>query len=112
MRNRLRRISGVYEICHIATGNRYVGSSVDIECRLREHFRNLRRGRHQNERLQAAWQQFGQGAFVATVLCLVDNVSALQSFEQLEIDKGATYNISKRADRAGVSRRAQAEAAA
>lgn len=47
------KICGIYQIYNIANGKCYVGQSVDIKTRRREHFSALKYGRHYNKGLQA-----------------------------------------------------------
>lgn len=48
-------MSGVYQIYNTETNKRYIGSSIDVERRLKEHLRNLKANRHCNQHLQNAW---------------------------------------------------------
>jgi group I intron endonuclease len=64
--------SGVYVITNTKDGKRYVGISRDIETRLASHRYALRRGRHTSSRLQAAWNEAGEGAFSFEILELCD----------------------------------------
>ena len=43
---------GIYCIINNKNGKRYVGQSVDISRRIRQHFSELRKGEHPNEALQ------------------------------------------------------------
>jgi len=54
---------GVYEIRHIDSGKKYIGSARDIRRRLKEHRHNLRHGAHFNAYLQRAWNKHGEDAF-------------------------------------------------
>lgn len=54
---------GVYGIIHIPTRRAYVGSSVNIERRFREHKRALLNNRHHCSHLQNAWNKYGEAAF-------------------------------------------------
>lgn len=56
-------MTGIYEIEHRPSGRVYVGSSDDIRRRLRAHRALLRRGAHENVRLQRAWIRDGEAAF-------------------------------------------------
>ena len=84
---------GVYEIVNNVNGNRYVGSSVNIESRWKGHLRELRRGTHHAHHLQHSFNKYGEDAFQINVLlecerdCLIVN-------EQEEMDKGYDYNSS------------------
>jgi len=41
-------LSGIYKISNESNGKVYIGSSIDIDKRLRTHFNNLSRGKHHN----------------------------------------------------------------
>lgn len=58
---------GVYAI-HDSDGGVYVGCSKNIPARLRYHRAKLKANKHPNERMQAAWNARGEGAFIACVL--------------------------------------------
>lgn len=93
-------LSGIYVIRHRDSGDFYVGSSKDIFHRFESHRRDLRRGKHGNYLLQAAWDRFGERAFEFSVVEIVDGLDRLRIREQEWIDRGAPLNVSKRADRA------------
>lgn len=52
-------MSGVYQIYNPITNKRYIGSSINVERRLKEHLRNLKRNNHHNMYLQAAYNKYG-----------------------------------------------------
>lgn len=52
--------SGVYQIYNPITNKRYIGSSIDIKRRLKEHYRNLKRHKHCNQHLQNAWNKYSE----------------------------------------------------
>lgn len=56
-------ICGVYEIRCRTNGRVYVGSSVDVESRWRNHRCKLRAGSHGNVHLQRAWDKYGEEDF-------------------------------------------------
>jgi group I intron endonuclease len=68
--------SGIYEIWNDVTGDFYIGQAKDIEYRWRDHWWTLQRGRHDNPRLQNAFNKYGQRHFVFFVLeeCPVSNL--------------------------------------
>lgn len=63
--------SGIYCILNTATNKRYVGQSIDIEVRQKEHFKRLRQGDHYNEHLQNSYKQYGIENFEFRVLEIV-----------------------------------------
>lgn len=49
----------VYAIQHIATGRIYVGSSANLEQRLRDHMNALKSGKHPNKMMQEDYDNYG-----------------------------------------------------
>lgn len=68
----LRDVPGVYRIVHTPTGDCYVGSTVRIRSRVREHFNALRNAAHPVLALQDRYDADGQDAFRAEVLELCE----------------------------------------
>ena len=58
---------GIYKIA-LDDGRCYVGQSVDIEDRWREHRRHLRADKHHARYLQNAWNKYGEAAFTFSTL--------------------------------------------
>lgn len=54
---------GVYLIRNVENEKVYIGYSKDVERRLRQHSNGLKRGKHHNSHLQAAWFLYGLDAF-------------------------------------------------
>jgi group I intron endonuclease len=73
--------AGVYAIRNSINGKTYVGTSLNIPRRWREHRKHLRDRNHINAHLQAAWNQYGEGAFVFSVLAVVANADELSAGE-------------------------------
>lgn len=61
-------VSGIYEIRHRPTDRCYIGSSVNIDLRWREHERHLARGVHKSHYLQRVWSKYGAGEFAFRIL--------------------------------------------
>ena len=55
---------GIYKIINVVNNKFYVGSAVDFARRKRSHWNTLRKGKHHNKHLQAAWAKYGEDAFV------------------------------------------------
>lgn len=53
-------------------GKEYVGASVNIVKRIREHFYRLEKGVHRNRRLQSAYNKYGKDSFSSEVLLYCD----------------------------------------
>jgi group I intron endonuclease len=76
---------GVYSITNKNNGEIYIGSSIDIEHRWREHVRMLEKGDHCNRLLQRAWSKYGETAFVFAILILCCS-DELVDMEQCYLD--------------------------
>ena len=55
---------GIYEIRNDINGHRYIGSSVNINHRFREHKRHLKLNKHHSKYLQKAWNKYGENNFI------------------------------------------------
>lgn len=89
----MKREAGVYQILNKVNGKRYVGSSVDVSKRWREHRNSLHRGEHANLHLQRAWALY-TGQFAFSVLEYVPEPERLTEREQHYIDTlRPEYNI-------------------
>ena len=86
--------TGIYEIKHIMSGRRYIGSAIDFCVRFRAHLNDLRQGKHPNRYLQFAWNKYGEDAFCVQpiLFCCADD---LLFYEQrtLDIFWGNSYNL-------------------
>lgn len=71
---------GIYSIQNKVTGQRYIGESVDISKRWRDHINAFNRNTHSNHSLQSAWNKFGKDNIEFTVL------------EELHIPENITIN--------------------
>ena len=86
---------GVYALLHQPSGKSYIGSSINIEDRVRRHFYNLHGNRHHSPKLQRQWNESGNEF---TVLILEQCAEKdLTSHEQLWIDSMDTFNESNNA---------------
>lgn len=99
-------MSGVYQIYNTVNGKRYIGSSIHIEQRFKEHLRNLRANKHANAHLQNAWNKYGEHSFVFEEIELCEPDQCLK-IEQEYIDyyyaadRKFGYNIDPYANHAG-----------
>lgn len=66
---------GIYGIKCEANGRIYIGSTIKLRSRCRDHISRLRSGSHRNRFLQSAWVEFGESVFVfaALEICLDGN---------------------------------------
>ena len=92
-------ISGIYKIICI-NDKFYIGSSVNIEGRLKYHIRFLKRNKHTNKRLQKAWNEYGEKNFRFEIVEIIYDVKQLQIREKWWIyntgccNKRIGFNIS------------------
>lgn len=87
--------SGIYIIHNAKTGGIYVGQSRDVKGRWKQHKADLKKGRHQSKRLQAAWDRCGAKQFSFKVLeyCDLDQLNDRERhFINIYIQKGECYN--------------------
>lgn len=61
-------ICGIYAIWRIGTAECYVGHSIDLAKREREHWNDLKSDRHRSSRLQNSFNKYGLDAFVFQIL--------------------------------------------
>lgn len=78
--------SGIYALVRIDTGTRYIGSTNNLKNRERQHWADLRAGRHHCARLQNAFLKHGEAAFGFEVIELVAQAGDLVEAEQRWID--------------------------
>jgi group I intron endonuclease len=87
-------LSGIYRIKNIITNDCYVGSSVNIERRWKEHKNALKANCHDNQYIQNAYNKYGIDAFKYEILEICP-VEYIIEREQERIDTGAfKFNIS------------------
>jgi len=74
-------ICGIYILRDKVSGKVYVGSSIDILKRYKDHLRNLTNNKHSNYKLQQAWNT-GKVVLELVLLeeCLREDLSARESY--------------------------------
>lgn len=70
-------VSGIYKIICLPTGKFYIGSSVSINRRFKDHARSLKDNEHRNMCLQRAWNQYGKENFKFEILETIYDTSQL-----------------------------------
>jgi group I intron endonuclease len=73
----------IYKIINTLNNNFYVGSTHNQYERFRTHRNKLRGNRHHCAHLQAAWNKYGEAAFVFHVVETLADVSLLQAAEDV-----------------------------
>lgn len=87
--------SGIYQIRNTISNKLYIGSSVDIVNRWRQHKLLLRKKSHDNFHLQNAWNKYGEDIFEFEVVEIVEPIN-LSDKEQQYINKlNPEYNIAR-----------------
>ena len=56
-------VAGIYGIRNSISGKWYVGSSINIQRRWKKHIQRLRTNKHENIKLQRAWNKYGENAW-------------------------------------------------
>jgi group I intron endonuclease len=75
---------GIYRITNKNNNKIYIGRSLDISRRWKEHIRDLNKGIHINQALQKDWDTYGEGNFTFDVIRQCDE-SELKFVELNEI---------------------------
>lgn len=75
--------SVIYKIINLTNGNFYVGSTNNQRERFRTHRNKLRGNKHHCAHLQAAWNKYGEDAFLFRVVEEVLDESMLQKAEDV-----------------------------
>ena len=87
------KISGVYEIVNKITGDCYIGSSIDLEKRKKQHFYESVWKHNPNKQLYKDMKQYGKDNFLFKPIWLCDPTE-LKKYEQIAIEKYNTkYNL-------------------
>lgn len=55
---------GIYKITCLSNNKFYIGSSIELEYRIRTHLGSLRKNKHRNKHLQAAYNKYGENNFI------------------------------------------------
>lgn len=93
-------IGWIYQIRNIITGQRYIGSTTNLDQRKDRHFTDLHNNKHHNIYLQRSYNKYGQDAFVFEIVVelTVDDVAGIRLVEQQHLTSNTgLYNIGKQA---------------
>ena len=87
----MKKISGIYKITNKENGKVYIGSSIDINRRWKDHIYNLKKEAHHNPYLQHAWDKYGEDSFLFEIMEEID-IELLTIKEQFWMDNYKSYN--------------------
>lgn len=79
------QISGIYSIVCAVSGRAYIGSSVRIHYRWKQHLSSLRAGKHHSIFLQRAWNKNGEQNFRFSIVEICDKSDLIER-ENFHID--------------------------
>lgn len=83
--------SGIYIIVNIINNKFYIGSTINLKRRFYNHKSSLKYNKHENARLQHAWNKYGSENFSFQILENVDDKTKLIEREQFFIDASKCY---------------------
>lgn len=88
---------GIYKIINITNNKFYVGSAVDLKRRKSRHFSELRNNKHNNAKLQNAWNKYGESSFIFVVVEELEQNADLLAAENVwlkeHVGKEYCYNL-------------------
>jgi len=79
-------LSGIYKIICKNNKKFYIGSSINIDRRLKDHVRLLKRNKHKNKYLQNCWNKYGEQNFRFEIIETIYGVEQLPIREKWWID--------------------------
>ena len=72
------KVVGIYCIKNVISGRMYIGSSINIAGRWKQHRYQLNTNRHENHYLQNSWNKHGEGSFEFSILEVIDLTKKLE----------------------------------
>lgn len=88
---------GIYQITNKINGKKYIGSSINVFKRWKQHVADLHYGLHHSHLLQKDWDKYGLNDFTFEILEYVENKNDLLTIEQMWLDGediNDLYNVS------------------
>ena len=91
--------SGIYRIYCKSEDKSYIGKSINIEERWKNHLNELKKGKHINKKLQKVFNKYGKDDFEFSILKEVDDYYEITYYESYYAEKfnafNKGYNIAK-----------------
>lgn len=89
---------GIYKITNTITGKIYIGSSINVDYRIKQHFKCLRGNYHRNIHLQLSFNKYNESSFVWDLICECDKNELLKKeteyiLKYKSFDRKIGYNI-------------------
>jgi group I intron endonuclease len=78
---------GIYKITNIINNCYYIGSSINIKRRWKEHVNMLTKNKHNNVLLQNSWNKYSEKSFKFEVIELTNDRNKLIELEQKYLDE-------------------------
>lgn len=69
--------SGIYRITLLKDNRCYIGSSIDLGRRIRNHYTDLKSNIHKNQYLQRTWNKHGENSFIFDILEICNRLEVL-----------------------------------
>ena len=98
------KIKGIYRILNQINGKFYIGSTINIKIRWRNHKETLKKNKHRSILLQRAWNKYREENFEFKIMRFVEDSKMIIPIEQFYLDiyrpydRKIGYNICKRAN--------------
>jgi hypothetical protein len=95
----MNKICTIYKINNILTSQFYIGSSIEIEKRIKRHFSDLKYGKHHSVKMQRSYDKYGYDNFKVEYLVICPE-EYRKKFEQWFLDNNnCYYNIAQIVDK-------------
>jgi len=92
MKKLIKETSGIYKITCLSNKKIYIGSSINIKRRLKDHTKLLRGNKHLNKYMQKDWNKYGEKNFKFEIIEIIYNISKLIIREKFWINKTSCCN--------------------
>lgn len=72
---------GIYKITNTENNKVYIGESINIRDRWKDHISRLRNNNHRNKHLQTSYNKYGESIFLIEVIRIMDDIIELKRVE-------------------------------